>query len=280
MKRGGPTYEAQSGYGYEKKAKSVCRHFARGYCQLGESCKFAHEAQAQAQPQAQTGYQQPQAQQGYQQQAYAPQTGAQYGAYADPSYGNMASYDPYGAPAPSAFGEEPQYFQQQQAPMMGMGQMQMAPQMAPPGHEERTSGRARCRHWARGYCQMGGACNFSHTGAPGPDHTTPQAAQVSNFGSADCRHWIGKGYCSMGVQCNFSHAGVPGSGSGDSSNFKSGISTDRKRTEVCRHFARGNCSRGETCSFIHAAEAPAEAPTTVVTETPSAEPVAETPVQQ
>lgn len=215
------------------KPRAVCRHWARGYCQLGEQCKFAHPAQ----------------------QTTATEYSSQFGAYgAQPMEPQQQTG--YGAAQPNAYpayGEAPQGYPAQMQPTYDpYGQshvqgyeaynqpMRRAPYYAPAPAGlagKRRLRKSRCRHWARGYCQLGQACNFAHTGAPGPANGGNQKPR----GKVDCRHWIGKGYCSMGSACNFLHTAVPGSKS----------KSRAKRTTACRHFLRGKCDRGDSCMFAH-----------------------------
>jgi len=49
----------------------------------------------------------------------------------------------------------------------------------------------RCRHWARGLCNLGAKCTFLHSGVAGVH--------------VPCRHFVRTGSCSRGDLCDFKH---------------------------------------------------------------------------
>lgn len=217
-----------TGAGPSPRGRSVCRHWARGYCQIGDTCNFSHTGNA--------------------------------GDGAGLGYGGVpaAPYNPYGS-APTGFpnvgfpngvggfqtdgvgfpGEVSNRFPPQDIfdPTFRMNAPNF-PIAIPPAFPSNVTrakpGASRCRHWAKGYCQMGDRCAFSHSGRAG------QEVQA-------CRHWT-RGFCQLGARCNFAHEGSPGS---QNSTESKSVTASAPR---CRHYARGNCYM-ENCRFAHTGEA-------------------------
>jgi hypothetical protein len=121
-----------------------------------------------------------------------------------------------------------------------------------------------CRHFARGFCQLGNACGFLHPGA----NDVPAFQNWDNgFGMPDakkrcvsktqiCRHWE-KGFCQLGEGCGFAHGehelgqqGIaPASGTTTARMVPSG---GYLKTKLCTIFAsQGSCHRGAACTFAH-----------------------------
>jgi len=170
--------------------KYPCRHFQKGYCQLGEQCNFLHEASAQqpaqpiqtaqtAQP-AQADFYQPAAPQGQYQQPYAqaPQPAAPQGQY-QPPYAQAPQQQAYQQP----YSQEAQQYQPPAQPYATdpYGTPYQAPYQAPqapqPGQVYATKATAEaqgvgkktpCRHFSRGFCQLGANCNFLHVVTENP----------------------------------------------------------------------------------------------------------------
>lgn len=106
-----------------------------------------------------------------------------------------------------------------------------------------------CWHFAKGFCERGADCSFSHESVP------PGQEVTERRGSVVCRHWS-KGYCMRGEACNFAH----GEQEPEALTRKRpnpfvmalpAAKSCRTRTEVCRHFARGYCALANRCLFAH-----------------------------
>eukprot|EP00441_Pelagodinium_beii_P026342 CAMPEP_0197663112 /NCGR_PEP_ID=MMETSP1338-20131121/56140_1 /TAXON_ID=43686 ORGANISM="Pelagodinium beii, Strain RCC1491" /NCGR_SAMPLE_ID=MMETSP1338 /ASSEMBLY_ACC=CAM_ASM_000754 /LENGTH=329 /DNA_ID=CAMNT_0043241319 /DNA_START=60 /DNA_END=1049 /DNA_ORIENTATION=- len=92
-----------------------------------------------------------------------------------------------------------------------------------------------CRHFARGYCQLGDTCGFGHW-------TEPSMLQMggSDFGKGKGMVVTGKGTGSMTAM---SSKGMGSTASGGSGYAK---------TKICWHWSTsGNCARGAACCFAH-----------------------------
>jgi len=99
-----------------------------------------------------------------------------------------------------------------------------------------------CPWFAKGYCNEGDACPLVHDGTV--TQRQPTAVQCKYFA---------KGFCSRGDGCNFLHVQSPGFPSIQASQLMaSGVGTfSGQPTVPCRHFAKGHCERGEACNFLH-----------------------------
>jgi hypothetical protein len=129
-----------------------------------------------------------------------------------------------------------------------------------------SMGRRQCRHWLRGYCQLGERCGFGHS------HQTLGVKRSSDHHGGGgggggqprrlCRHWA-RGYCQRSNSCSFEHTGRPGSsygygrggggggGGGGASVYglQGGGGDDNRH---CRHWAKHNhCQLGDSCDYAH-----------------------------
>jgi len=125
-----------------------CRHFLRGFCKLGDRCDFAHTSPPLLQ-------------------------------YGPPFYSSMLPFPSSNYYRPSLLPPPPIY-----PPFMGIRNPRP------------------CRHWAKGYCRLGNSCGFGHFGAPGGATSIPKKK---------CWHWA-KGMCSLGSRCGFLHPPTESSG--------------------------------------------------------------------
>jgi len=210
------TNGAYGGGGGQKS--SLCRHWAKGHCQLGANCQFSHSGQpgvgdsgASAAPRYSEWGRDP----------YAPPQADAFGApppynpYGPPP--SAPEYNPYGInapppqsypPAPS-FGAPPAYG----VPAASYGPPQgyyPPPAYTPPSAPKRKS-NTTCRHWARGFCRLGESCNFSHAGPRGSEAGAgPSKPDDGSKRSSGCRHWA-RGFCMLAQACKFAHEGEAGS---------------------------------------------------------------------
>jgi hypothetical protein len=56
-----------------------------------------------------------------------------------------------------------------------------------------------CRHWARGFCQLGNACNFIHS-------DESRGTVTTSYRTAPCRMFLSEGSCRFGSDCRFIHS--------------------------------------------------------------------------
>lgn len=82
-----------------------------------------------------------------------------------------------------------------------------------------------CKHWLKGLCKKGDACDFLH--------------EWNLRARSDCRQWVGtSGYCAQGEDCNYLHPDLDG--------------VEERRRPVCAWYERGFCPLGsERCRFRH-----------------------------
>ena len=97
-----------------------------------------------------------------------------------------------------------------------------------------------CRHWARGFCNRGVSCGFSHTGptpSGEPRSTGADAEQIAyNKSHVSCKDFSA-GKCNRGERCKFAHIGAG----------------PKRGTPSCRDWAAGTCTRGDMCKYKHEA---------------------------
>ncbi|KAF7906400.1 hypothetical protein EAF00_000679 [Botryotinia globosa] len=103
----------------------------------------------------------------------------------------------------------------------------------PPGQNLRpiSTKLIACRFLAKGHCQKGEDCPFSHGIEPSTPSQKTSATPLCSF--------FARGRCQRGNNCPFSHeVGVKAS------------SQNPVRT-TCIFFARGKCTKGSDCPFLH-----------------------------
>lgn len=174
-----------------------CEFFAKGTCTKGEACTFLHGNEGMA-PKGKAGGK--------------------------------------GKPTPSSkFGPSGAY-----SAMMAVGDKKTVP----------------CIKFLQGQCSKGAACNFLH-------EEGGQQAPQDNYKTVPCR-FFQEGKCTKGDQCSYSHGeegyvapvhyaapyapypkGGKGAAGGGGGNFK---------TVQCEFFAKGTCTKGEACTFLHGDE--------------------------
>ena len=87
-----------------------------------------------------------------------------------------------------------------------------------------SSNNLVCKHWLKGLCKKGDACDFLH--------------EWNLRGRSECRQWVGTGgYCTQGDDCNYLHPDLD-------------IVEERKRP-VCEWYERGFCPLGPRCGKRH-----------------------------
>jgi hypothetical protein len=133
----------------------VCRHWAKGNCQLGYSCNFKHPQQTaplnyQLQPTGQPG-----ADFNKEKNPYGKWQELEHFNYAQ-GYPN-AQRSPYGMPPMNAHypGVYPPYGQAPYGASAG-------PRYPAESTLRDTDGKRVCRHWERGNCSLGDTCGFAH----------------------------------------------------------------------------------------------------------------------
>eukprot|EP00462_Mataza_sp_D1_P022453 CAMPEP_0175145766 /NCGR_PEP_ID=MMETSP0087-20121206/14976_1 /TAXON_ID=136419 /ORGANISM="Unknown Unknown, Strain D1" /LENGTH=318 /DNA_ID=CAMNT_0016430595 /DNA_START=19 /DNA_END=975 /DNA_ORIENTATION=+ len=156
--------------------KPRCRHFARGFCQLGKDCKFIHSGQEGDMNRCRHW-----ATKGFCSMADA----CQFSHSGKPGDLTVEQFVEAGGNAKLRPAAPPSVYR---APFSNPGGQFM------PGRPAATTSDV-CRHYARGFCQMGHNCRFLH-GLP------PKKR------SSACRHFQ-KGFCQLGEKCLFSHVAVP-----------------------------------------------------------------------
>jgi hypothetical protein len=156
--------------------QALCRHWARGKCNLGQECKFSHYGEPGQGPTYRPAMP---FNSGYQAQ---PQN-----SYFQPQFGQAGGFPPQGMFQQPA----PQQFQ----PPFGGGFQQFG--AAPPRSSRGAGGATPCRHFARGFCERGESCQFTHV-------PSSQGREGGAQGQTLCRHHA-RGFCSLGGACKFLH---------------------------------------------------------------------------
>mmetsp|Transcript_25634 Transcript_25634/g.73699 ORF Transcript_25634/g.73699 Transcript_25634/m.73699 type:complete len:766 (+) Transcript_25634:50-2347(+) len=242
----------------------LCRHFARGSCQMGLDCQFAHGPHELRRP-----------------------------------GDRMAPLPPMGAPAPPPpnmrmgpmicrdfargrcnFGRDCRF----QHVDMSNG----APPVAEMEPEEREQ-EELCKYFLRGTCQLGEMCRFPHS-------LDEDGSEMPGTRTNICRDFL-RGRCKFGSECRFTHAepldgseAGPADGPGPEEEMEPepdqefrGPEDDAEapedeqgepfgepgerppleappprlrpdQVEICVDFRRGQCKFGNTCRFIHNVE--------------------------
>eukprot|EP00808_Paulinella_micropora_P028554 g52692.t1 len=242
--------QSQSSSRQGSRRKSLCRHWLRGYCRLGDGCHFEHGGEPAPIPKGYAAN-------------YARQVQLQASSGTVPSDANAAhlrDMNLYGGNVPAGGISQPfdlqslrhslppytlggpggsmQTFSLPQLvhypnrspgimPPLSRNQLP-SPSPFPANHRRQT---APCRHWVRGFCRLGETCNFAHFGQP-------PLKSATQGGGLRCRHWA-KGFCQLGTACRFVHSGTPGhplpdnfnGGSGFSNNGEGGSEAPNRRQE-------------------------------------------------
>jgi hypothetical protein len=228
------------------KSSRVCRHFAKGYCQLGDQCGFSHTAeQSYGDGLGASGYEQPTFAQQSGLQGPQPRPQTPYDAwsqgpqqYPTPGQSEYPTYSPYGpqgaygARPPTnvpgipdvynPYGTTPTY-SGPPAPTYP-GYTAYAPPTSAPSDLSRRKSSTVCRHFAKGYCRLGDTCLFSHTPSNGVTPSSGGGGGGGGSGGASgkirCRHWA-RGHCKLESQCRFLHDGEAGKGGTESTTASS-----------------------------------------------------------
>eukprot|EP00929_Paragymnodinium_shiwhaense_P001828 TRINITY_DN102038_c0_g1_i1.p1 TRINITY_DN102038_c0_g1~~TRINITY_DN102038_c0_g1_i1.p1 ORF type:complete len:388 (-),score=54.33 TRINITY_DN102038_c0_g1_i1:547-1710(-) len=240
-----------------------CRHYARGYCQLGSACGFLHEPAQLSSPMAALLGLQTAGSNGMQNSSPSNHKTVPcrhfergYCQMGDACNFLHKGAQPYAQPGVQSVGAAP---------------------VSSPGNYKRVP----CRHFASGYCQLGEACNFLHAEAEAPakrpvwnaweDFTSPQGAAEASWPPAKRQHVGGRvktqlcsnfaaGYCKYANKCSFAHGehdiGTPlaDSASAQSNGFAqiAYAAGAQVKTKMCVNFeASGTCSYGSKCTFAH-----------------------------
>lgn len=103
----------------------------------------------------------------------------------------------------------------------------------PPGQNLRpvATKLIACRFLAKGHCQKGEDCPFSHEIEPATPPQKPSATPLCSF--------FARGRCQRGNNCPFSHE----------TEVKASSKTPVRTT--CIFFARGRCTKGSDCLYLH-----------------------------
>jgi hypothetical protein len=106
-----------------------------------------------------------------------------------------------------------------------------------------------CRNFAKGKCNRGDECQYSHgvAASTGPAPTKTRAPRASggarSTGPKECNEFADGGECSYGDECRYKH------GPSD----KRDLSVKKRREPgPCYQFAEGKCEYGTECRFSHA----------------------------
>eukprot|EP00439_Symbiodinium_sp_Y106_P056020 s877_g7.t2 len=255
-----------------KRHKSVpCRHYSRGFCQLGDNCNFLHEPSLVVGPP----------------RVVPPPTRA--GAPTLPASVPV----PVAVPVAAAEGAA------EQAPQHDLGET--AQSVAPASGAPTYRKSKLCIHHTNGYCSRGSTCNFAHgehelgtpqpsaSGAAWPALSSGQQGWQSNGWQSNgwqssnwqSNSWQANGWQAnawqklgfavkgglrlskraLGEKCNFAHDGPPPRRSfpdGWVVRTKEEIQLYNFKTTLCRDSPRdfekvGSCPRGDECTFAHGA---------------------------
>jgi len=99
-----------------------------------------------------------------------------------------------------------------------------------------------CKHWVMtGDCFRGDMCKFLH-------QEGLQSSQSDRGDEQLCWHFKRSGHCPMGDKCKFKHE-LESEPATDKSDLM--LFTQEGKQDVCQHYARGFCSTGEDCPFLH-----------------------------
>lgn len=98
-----------------------------------------------------------------------------------------------------------------------------------------------CKHWVmKGECWKGANCTFLH-----------EAGAQRKTEKSICWHFKRGGTCNMGDYCAFQHIQPEEKGEEEVDPNTLILFEQEGKQDVCQHFARGFCSKGEKCPFLH-----------------------------
>jgi len=230
-----------------KHKTELCRHFARGHCQLGPDCSFAHGLHELRAPGG------------------------------EPPPAPAAPPPPPSVPAGEvcrdfargrcSFGADCRFAHVDLTAAAESSEPALPWSEPPPAKPKKDV----CRHFARGYCQLGDDCRFSHVLSDEP--VQPPAAHVPPVyavlpppagppgtvgGEEICRDYL-RGRCKFGADCRFNHTIPPESTPYDAvgpEQLQTPLNKvpNKYKMVLCRHFERGYCELGMDCSFAHGPE--------------------------
>lgn len=132
----------------------------------------------------------------------------------------------------------------------GLATWRSPPQGEALGPRSRPAGPAPCHFFARGLCNKGDNCVYSHAGSS-------KATTSKDIMSADpprpqlpCR-FFADGRCAKGEKCLYAHIQPTTVTSEESRSEHIETLTDPGLNIVCKFFARGACLHGDLCAFPH-----------------------------
>eukprot|EP00746_Dinoflagellata_sp_MGD_P007772 gnl/MRDRNA2_/MRDRNA2_115453_c0_seq1.p1 gnl/MRDRNA2_/MRDRNA2_115453_c0~~gnl/MRDRNA2_/MRDRNA2_115453_c0_seq1.p1 ORF type:complete len:405 (+),score=64.99 gnl/MRDRNA2_/MRDRNA2_115453_c0_seq1:74-1288(+) len=226
----------------------LCRHFEKGFCQLGDSCGFAHGAD-QLGTEGKRPSVVPQAAMPMQPPAKKQKVGTVPCRHWEKGFCQLGME--------CGFYHEGAHEAQNMLPVAQAEIVQTGYSseevMAMAKHLIRTAGRRPCVDWKRGYCSKGEHCELSHANSEAESRAIQAEAEAAQKEAAQkqvsgglkpCRHWE-RGYCQLGMSCGFLHEGAEDVASMGESNAMKG-------TVPCRHWEKGFCQLGMACGFLHA----------------------------
>jgi len=191
--------------------------FTQGYCELGDSCRFLHNTDS-AEAGDETQYDKPNEEQ------QAEDDGWQQG---------------------DEQGDERRFPHETEAYLSEIAEIDRQVAEASGEWKRKTE---LCRHYARGYCQLGSRCNFAH----GDQELQPRLDQEVRRSGDNCRNF------ERGAEPQPQQPRQPRRPSTPivvPPRMNVALETPRRmKTELCRHHARGYCQLGEDCQFAHGPE--------------------------
>jgi len=216
-----------------------CRHFARGFCQMGDACGFLHEASGTSAPQQATGV------------SPGGQKLCRHFARGYCQMGSSCGFFHDDSAAPSPAPHHP--MQHHSVPQHSSS---AAKRLAPDDWNSEIqpkASRADDHYLAMDEWNSGGQ----------PKASAPRADGQHYLKTALCRHFSSNANgCSMGNRCSFAHGehelgtsqppGNPGQNASGNMSLPSGQPPRQQiKYQMCRHFARGGCQLGDSCGFAH-----------------------------